>query len=84
VLRQAPAEIVRLALVGIENDFLGRVLNLLPASEARLLRKQLDNLGPTRLSDVEQAQQELAKLAAQLESAGGRERNDRKHLSIAV
>ena len=59
VLRHASNEIVRLALAGAGNEFVGRVLRLVPADEARLLRRGLENLGPTRLSDVERAQHEL-------------------------
>jgi flagellar motor switch protein FliG len=84
VLRHAPSEIVLLALAGAGNEFVRRVLALVPAEDAGQLRQRLGNLGPTRLSDVEQAQQELADVARQFEPAMLAGRDERKHLSIAV
>jgi flagellar motor switch protein FliG len=84
VLRHAPGEIVLLALAGAGNEFVRRVLRLVPAEEAQRLRQQIGNLGPTRLSDVEQAQQELADVARQFEQATFDGLGERKHLSVAV
>jgi flagellar motor switch protein FliG len=84
VLRQAPAEIVLLALAGARRELVERVMRLLPAEDARLLRQGLDHFGPTRLSDVEQAQQELADLARQFAPSALEGRDEKKHLSVAV
>jgi flagellar motor switch protein FliG len=84
VLRSAPGAIILLALAGAGNEFVHRVLGLVPADDARQLRRGLENLGPTRLSDVETAQHELAAIAGRLESAGRRSGLETKHLSIAV
>jgi flagellar motor switch protein FliG len=81
---QAPPEIVRLALVGMDHEFIDRVLRLLPPKSAHWLRDQLEHLAPTRLSDVEQAQQELAHLATKLESESTERSGEFKRLSIAV
>jgi flagellar motor switch protein FliG len=84
VLREAPSEIVLLALAGAGNEFVRRVLALVPAEDSQRLRWQLGNLGPTRLSDVEQAQQELADVARRFDQVTPGSRDERKHLSIAV
>lgn len=70
VLRAADADLVLLAFADAAPLLLDRVLSLLPAREARRLRQALETLGPTRLSDVAQAQRELARLARRLEAQG--------------
>jgi flagellar motor switch protein FliG len=55
-----------LALAGANATFVERVANCLSARQARLLRQALKHLGPTRLSDVEEAQESLAALADEL------------------
>jgi flagellar motor switch protein FliG len=70
LLRQAEPQLALLALAGSTAGFVERVMGLLPQADARRLRESLDKLGPTRLSDVEEAQHELARLAEQLESEG--------------
>jgi flagellar motor switch protein FliG len=62
-LRRCDPEIVRLALAGATAAFVEKVLNRLSLSEARRLRRQIESIGPTRLSDMERAQVELARLA---------------------
>jgi flagellar motor switch protein FliG len=86
VLSHASRELLVLALAGSGLGFAERVFDLCQPVEAAALTEALRNLGPTRLSDVEQAQRELADLARQLEirgeivpDAGGRGR-----LSLAV
>ena len=63
----AQPEIVVLALAGASAAFVERVASCQSGRQARLLRRGLAHLGPTRLSDVEEAQQALADLAAELE-----------------
>ncbi len=84
VLRHAPSEIVLLALAGARHEFVQRVVRLIPAEDAHLLRRGLDNLGPTRLSDVERAQQELADVVRQCNPTALDGRDEKKHLSVAV
>jgi flagellar motor switch protein FliG len=62
-LRRSDAEIVRLALAGATAEFVQKVLNRLSLREARYLRRQIETIGPTRLSDMECAQVALARLA---------------------
>jgi flagellar motor switch protein FliG len=84
LLRQAPEELVLLALLGASEPLVPRVLDLLPAEQAQNLRQQMERLGPTRLSDVEQAQHELAQLASRIVASRASNPGDSKRLSVAV
>ncbi len=66
VLRAGEAEWIQLALVGAPPEWIARFLDLLPQYAARQIRHELDHLGPTRLSDVEEARARLADLAQRL------------------
>lgn len=66
VFGAAAPEIVLLALSGANRDLIDRIVCRLPASAGRTLRRQLETLGPTRLRDIEAAQQQLAELAGQM------------------
>jgi flagellar motor switch protein FliG len=70
LLRTADSEIAILALIGATPEVIDRALERLPPGEARIIRGQLDNPGPIRLRDVEQARQELADLARRLATEG--------------
>lgn len=70
VLADATPEVVLLALSGAHRDLLDRITSHLPSSAGRTLRRQLETLGPTRLSDIESAQQRLAELAGRLARSG--------------
>jgi flagellar motor switch protein FliG len=65
-LRAADGELIQLALVGAPPEWIDRFLGLIPGVRARQIRRDLDHLGPTRLSDVEEARQRLAALARHL------------------
>jgi len=65
-LAHADSELTHLALAGATSTFVQKVFNRLPLLEARALRRSIETLGPTRLSDIERAQQELAHLAESL------------------
>jgi flagellar motor switch protein FliG len=69
-LRDADPELVWLALVGAPPAWIERFLELIPESDARQVRHELTHLGPTRLSDVEEARRRLAELARQLAVQG--------------
>jgi flagellar motor switch protein FliG len=84
LLHHAQREVVALALAGAEPEFAEQALAVLPTDESRWLRDALAHLGPTRLSDVEEAQRELADLAQQLERRGEISLSKRGHLSVAV
>jgi flagellar motor switch protein FliG len=63
LLDAAPAEVVVLALAGADGEFVERAVACLTAKRGKLLRRALAHLGPTRLSDVEEAQNALTELA---------------------
>ena len=66
VFGAAEPETVLLALSGANRDLIDRIVRHLPSSTGRTLRRQLESLGPTRLRDIELAQQQLAELAGQM------------------
>jgi flagellar motor switch protein FliG len=51
------------ALLGASPTILDRLIGAMPAAEAKQLRRQLDHPGPIRLSDIEEAQHQMAVLA---------------------
>jgi len=75
---QAGPELALLALAGSSMELVDRIVARLSSKHARRLRHELDHLGPTRLSDVEQAQQELVRLAEQM----SHQRSDRSATPI--
>jgi flagellar motor switch protein FliG len=84
VLHASDTEVMLLALVGASDEFLERVLRQLPFEESRTLRYALDHVGPTRLSDVEEAQHRIALLAEELLEAGRLNPRVARTLSLAV
>ena len=76
LMQACEPQVAMLALAGTRIEFVERVLAQLPAAEARRLRVAWQNLPPTPLSDVEAAQQELVRLAEQLDAEG--------HLDLAL
>jgi flagellar motor switch protein FliG len=84
VLHTAETEIMILALAGSTAELVERVLAQLPLEEGKALCYALDHLGPTRLSDVEEAQHELARLARRLQQSGQLPRAKDRGLSLAV
>jgi flagellar motor switch protein FliG len=65
----AEPQLIRLALAGAKPAFVDRVLGLMASQDSKRLRRELDRLGPTRLSDVEWAQRQWARQAASIISA---------------
>lgn len=55
-------ELLTLALVGALPELVERVLWQLPDGQAKRMRRGLDHLGPTRLSDVEEARRQVVEL----------------------
>jgi flagellar motor switch protein FliG len=80
VFAPLPVDVVALALAGAEQQLVRRVVKRLPAARAKRVAARLKRPGPIRLSDVERAQQEIARIAEQfardggVESPGSRER----------
>ena len=66
VLHATSPHTALLALAGASHDFVQRILQQLPAREAGLLQRKMQQLGPIRLDDVERAQLRLADTAQRL------------------
>jgi flagellar motor switch protein FliG len=66
----AEHEALVVALAGGELDFTRRIASVLPRMRASRLQSAIDSLGPTRLSDVELAQDEIVHTARFLENSG--------------
>jgi flagellar motor switch protein FliG len=84
VMRSADPELIVLALAGADHDFGEKVLSLLPRREAAAFERALRDLGPTRLTDVEDAQTALADLASRMAAHGEIQPVVRGRLSLAV
>lgn len=63
-------EILAVALAGADLSYADRFVAVLPRVQAAQLRRDIDTLGPTRLTDVEIAQQELVETAHRIEASG--------------
>lgn len=70
LLRAVDPQLTLVALAGAPPAFVDRILAQVPARDARRLRGRFHQLGPLRLRDVEQAQQQLALAATQLVERG--------------
>jgi len=70
ILDAADSEVMTLALVGAPPELVRRILRQLPEYQSQALRHRLDHLQPTRLSDMEEARQEIADLARRLVISG--------------
>ncbi|HQU42558.1 MAG: hypothetical protein B7Z73_06875 [Planctomycetia bacterium 21-64-5] len=70
ILAAAGSELARLALAGADEELVERILGPLTPLEAKKMRRMIENLGPVRLSDVEEAQREVARIACQLALEG--------------
>ncbi|HET6882625.1 MAG TPA: FliG C-terminal domain-containing protein [Pirellulales bacterium] len=70
IFAAAGAEISRLALAGADESLVERIVAPLRPSEAKSMRQMIEQLGPMRLSDVEEAQREVARIARQLALEG--------------
>lgn len=70
IIAAAGMEISRLALAGADESLLERIIKPLTPPEAKKMRRLIEQLGPIRLSDVEEAQREVARIARQLALEG--------------
>jgi flagellar motor switch protein FliG len=62
-LRQADERTVQCALAASSEKFLNRVAGKLPRKQANRLRQMVRSIGPTRLTELREAQHELLRLA---------------------
>jgi flagellar motor switch protein FliG len=70
VLEAAAPELLTLALVGAPTSVIDQMLEPLPSHRAWFVRRELEDLPPTRLSDIEAARRQLAEVARELAMAG--------------
>lgn len=70
IIAAAGMEISRLALAGAKESLIDRLVKPLTPPEAKKMRRMIEHLGPLRLSDVEEAQHEVARIARQLALEG--------------
>ncbi len=70
LLKEVPNDKLLLALKTANEDIKTKIFKNISARAAEMLREDLSNMGPARLSDVEGAQQEIVDVARKLESEG--------------
>ncbi len=70
LLKEVPNDKLILALKTANEEIKNKIFKNISARAAEMLREDLSNMGPSRLSDVEGAQQEIVNAARKLESEG--------------
>lgn len=70
LLKEVPNDRLLLALKTANEDIRVKIFKNISARAAEMLKEDLANMGPARLSDVETAQQEVVNVARRLESEG--------------
>lgn len=70
LLKEVPNDRLLLALKTANEDIRTKVFKNISARAAEMLKEDLANMGPARLSDVEGAQQEVVNIARRLEAEG--------------
>ncbi len=70
LLKEVPNPRLLLALKTANEDIRTKIFKNISQRAAEMLKEDLGNMGPSRLSDVEGAQQEIVSIARRLESEG--------------
>jgi flagellar motor switch protein FliG len=70
LLKEVPNDKLLLALKTASEEIRSKILKNLSARAAEMLREDLTSMGPSRLSDVEGAQQEIVNITRRLEAEG--------------
>ncbi len=70
VMKEVTNEMLTLALKTAPEDLRGRIFKNISSRAAEMIREDLSNMGPAKLSDVEKAQQEIVKICRRLEAEG--------------
>lgn len=70
LLKEVPNDKLLLALKTASEDIRAKIFKNISQRAAEMLREDLANMGPSRLSDVESAQQEIVNAARRLEAEG--------------
>ncbi len=70
LLKEVPNDRLLLALKTANDEIRNKIFKNISTRAAEMLREDLSNMGPARLSDVETAQQEIVNVARRLEAEG--------------
>ncbi len=70
VLRAVDSQVALLALAGASPELVARLMRQLAPRDAKLFQRRIEQIGPVRLREIEQAQQQVARIAAQLATRG--------------
>lgn len=70
LLKEIPNDKLLLALKTANDDIRNKIFKNISGRAAEMLKEDLSNMGPSRLSEVESAQQEIVNIARRLESEG--------------
>ena len=70
VFRSVGPDKALLALTGADDALITRLVQQLPASQARAFRRQLEQPGPLRLSDIQRAQEDIIHIVGELGREG--------------
>lgn len=70
LLKEVSNDRLLLALKTANDDIRNKIFKNISSRAAEMLREDLSNMGPARLSDVESAQQEIVNVARRLEAEG--------------
>lgn len=84
VISEVDREVARLALTGVDTDFVETLLAEMSPVEAKVLGEAVREFVPTVLADVELAQREVVRLAQQMAAEGKIRLNATRRLSVAA
>ncbi len=84
VFSQSDPKVAMLALAGATPKLVNRLMKQLGGREAKALRRRIEQLGPTRLSDIEQAQASIALIAARLIEGDEIDPPQIEHIAVAA
>lgn len=84
LLRHCSSNTLLLALVGASPHFTQRIAALLPPHEGAQLEQSLQQIGPLRLDDIQRAQNQLIRLAEQLDEETRLASPENQRLSVAA
>lgn len=84
VVNAAAPELMLLALTGAPQRLIDRIARQLPRQEALRLQRRMQQTGPVRLSDIEEARRQLAALAGRMAQRGEIRLSRSRRFAVAV
>ena len=70
ILKEKSSDILSKAMKTVSEAIKGKVFKNMSKRAADMLKEDIDDMGPTRLADIEKAQNEIAKVAMKLADEG--------------